>query len=291
MFKGKKTKNLKTKSIAILSVIVLSIVIMSSGIQEAWAVRISLKRVVFEGPHRTEALTLINNTNKEQIYRLDWRRYEMLQDKGLKHIEENSDSLDGIKWADSMVTFAPRRLTIPPGASRQVRMFLRRPSNLDEGEYRAHLWINTETPPEPFEPEAEGDERNIIRLSMNPGVSMPVFVRHGNLDAKVSITDSKFYKDEESGLYKVDMVVHREGNRSIYGDFDFICTSGDKDLVIKQSRGWAVYTELDHRNLQFKVEIPDENVASCQKMDVSYRSKPEDAQFKGEVMAKASLGL
>ena len=54
-----------------------------------------------------------------------------------------------------MIRYAPRRVTVPPGGSQQIRILLRRPRDLEPGEYRSHLWIVTEQAAKEFVPEAE----------------------------------------------------------------------------------------------------------------------------------------
>ena len=112
------------------------------SIKDAGAVRVSLKRIIFEGPVRSEILTLINNTGETQTYRLGWKKYKMDERNSLRALADDKD--DGsILWADKMLRFAPRRVTIPAGGSQQIRLLLRRPSDIQEAEYRSHLWIVT----------------------------------------------------------------------------------------------------------------------------------------------------
>ncbi|HBR68034.1 MAG TPA: hypothetical protein DEA55_01515, partial [Rhodospirillaceae bacterium] len=152
---------------------------------EAFAIRVSLKRVTFEDSKRSEILTIINSTEKEQTYRLGWRKYRMDEKKALRAVGEG-EKADDIQWADDMVRFAPRRVTIPAGGSQQIRLLFRRPADLKDGEYRSHLWIVSETPPESFDTKEAG--KQAVRLAVQPAISLPIFVRAGKLEAKASIT-------------------------------------------------------------------------------------------------------
>ena len=258
-------------------------------VQEAHAVRVSLKRVIFEGNKRSEVLTIINNTEKEQTYRLGWRKYRMDEKKPLQALEEGDKAAEDVLWADSMIRYAPRRVSIPPGGSQQIRLLFRRPADLQEAEYRSHLWIVTETKPEKFNTVQNGEQKQAFRLAVQPAISLPIFVRNGNLTAETSITDTKLTKSGD--LLNMSFTLHRKGNRSVYGDFDFICTDGGKETVIKQVRGISVYTEIEKRFLNFEIDLSKQETKSCNNVKVLYRADPDDPHYKGATLAEGAASL
>jgi len=269
--------------IIILTILCAAFLILN--VSDAGAVRVSLKRIIFEGPVRSEILTLINNTGETQTYRLGWKKYKMSERNSLRALPEDKD--DGsVLWADKMLRFAPRRVTIPAGSSQQIRLLLRRPSDIQEAEYRSHLWIVTETKPDKFDVQAKHGEQ-MIKLAVQPAISLPVFVRHGKLNATASISDTKLSKTPK-GL-KVNFTLNREGASSIYGDFDFVCKDGVQDAVLRQVRGISVYTEISKRYLDF--DIPLNEGESCNNVAIEYRSDPSDRQHKGATLATASASL
>lgn len=278
-------KNRKTSIFAVLflfcSIFATSALLFS---EPAHAIRVSLKRVVFEDTKRSEIITLINVTGEEQTYRLGWKKFRMDPDKSLRSINEDEPS-DDILWAEDMVRFAPRRIKVPAGGSQQIRLLLRRPSGIQDGEYRAHLWIVAEGKPEKFEAFPEGEQKQAIRLAVQPALSLPIFVRHGELSLDSSIVDPKIKNTEEGTT--VSFRLNRDGNRSVYGDFDFICTDGGKNLILHQVRGVAVYTEIDHRNLEYTLRTDPQSAKSCKSIKVLYRADPDDPTFKGAVLAEA----
>ncbi len=253
--------------------------------KDAGAVRVSLKRIIFEGSTRSEILTIINNTAETQTYRLGWRKYRMGERHSLKAVDDDAD--DGsILWADKMLRFAPRRVTIPAGGSQQVRLLLRRPADIQETEYRSHLWIVTETKPDRFNIEQDVDGQS-IRLAVQPAISLPVFVRHGNLSATASIGSPKLVKTAE-GL-NVSFTLNRQGTSSIYGDFDFTCEDAGNNSVLKQVRGISVYTEIERRFLDF--DIPLAQAQTCKNVGIEYRADPSDPDHKGATLATAAASL
>lgn len=269
--------------IIILTFLCAAFFVLSVG--DAGAVRVSMKRIIFEGSTRSEILTIINNTSETQTYRLGWKKYKMDERNSLKALDEAKD--DGsVLWADKMLRFAPRRVTIPAGGSQQIRLLLRRPADIQEAEYRSHLWIVTETKPDKFDIQAKRGEQ-MIKLAVQPAISLPVFVRHGDLDVTASIDDAKLSKSAR-GL-KLSFTLNRVGDSSVYGDFDFVCKDGARDIVLRQVRGISIYTEIDRRYLDF--DIPLNEGQTCQNMGIEYRSDPADRKHKGATLATASVSL
>ena len=258
---------------------------------EAEALKITLKRIVFEGPDRTAVLTIINNANEEQVYRLGWRDMRMTEDRSLEPVKEG-ETIPGTSSAQDMIRYAPRRIVMAPGAVQQVRLMLRKPKDLAEGEYRSHFWIQPEAQSAKFAPLKESEKNPdtpTVQIKMLTGMTLPVFVRHGNLNATASITDAQLQK--EGDKLKVSFVLHRDGNRSLYGDVDFVCTGGGKETIFRQIHGIAVYTEVSKRHLEFDGPIPEGGAAVCSTMKITYRADKEDRLFKGASLAEAAVAM
>lgn len=256
--------------------------------QDALALRVSLKRVVFEGSKRSEILTVINNSSEPETYRIEFLKFTMDEGFGALRLLEEGETVDGVKWADSMIRFAPRRVTVPPGGAQQIRLLLRRPKDIEKGEYRSHLRILKEIKPQPFEKDLPANQPN-IQLRVQPGISLPVFVRHGRLEAEANITNPKLTKIE--GGLKIAFRVNRTGERSVYGDFDFVCNDGGQQKILRTVRGLAVYTETEYRDLHFDIELSDSTAANCSVVDIIYRADPNDSQYSGRVLAQANASL
>lgn len=272
----------------LMALALMCVIFSMAGAGDANAIRVSLKRIIFQGPLRSEILTIINNTSEAQTYRLGWRKYKMDERESLKALDDDKDVGD-ILWADKMLRFAPRRVSIPAGSSQQIRILLRRPSDIQEAEYRSHLWIVTETKPEKFDLATADDNNQAIRLSVQPAISLPIFVRHGDLSATANISDAKLSKNAK-GL-NVSFTLNRTGTSSLYGDLDITCTDGGKNIVLRQVRGISVYTEINKRYLDFDIPLSAETTQSCQNVGIEYRSDPNDPKLKGMTLAKASVSI
>ena len=251
-------------------------------VKEADAVAITVKRVVFEGPKRAEVVTVINNSDKEETYRMGWRHYLMKEEKSLKGVPEDALPPE-VKPSKDMIRFSPRRFTLPPRGSQQVRMMLRTPAGLEDGEYRSHLWIRPEADVDAFRKEAEKKVKKGkvgVAIEMLAGVSMPIIVRKGNLEGSAEITNLAF-RDVGTHI-EADYTLERMGQRSVYGDVDLICNAGtSNEYLAKFLRGLAVYPEVTKRNLNMKVKyLP--NKPKCN--DIMMRYSETDG-FKGNIIS------
>jgi P pilus assembly chaperone PapD len=278
---GRESPKSRNIIIGLLPALFLAAFVLLAA-HQALALRVTMKRVIFEGPKRTEILTIINNSAEEQVYRLGWRRMSMTENSSLEFVEGDAP-IAGLMPADEMIKYAPRRIVLAPGASQQVRLMLRRPKDLAPGEYRSHLWIQPEAESIKFTPNKNTPtDKPSIQIKMLTGLTLPVFVRSGNLTAKASITEASAAASGEG--FKVKFVLNREGNRSLYGDLRVSCDG----KLAREIRGIAVYTETVKRNINFDVPMPD---SGCHQVNIKYVAPEEDVLFKGGVMAEANTSL
>lgn len=261
-------------------------------VEAAQALRITLKRVVFEGSKRAEVITIINSTDKPETYRLGWRHYRMTANTSLEALPEGAPLPADIRPSANMVRFAPRRFTIPPKSSQQVRMMLRMPKDLPDGEYRSHFWVRPEINPDDVELEVTEDQKKAgakggVTLKMLAGVTMPVIVRKGALEATASFANVT--ASESTGFVAINFSILRQGTRSIYGDIDYICNAGSgNEFKLRTSKGIAVYTELGQRN--FKVRIPKKQGQSgCGSLSLVFTEIVGFGGEKGKVLAETTI--
>lgn len=264
--------------VALLSVFGSSFLIT----KEVGAVGLTVKRVIFEGSKRAEVITVINNSDQEETYRMGWRHYVMDENKSLKAVSEGALPA-AVKPAKEMIRFSPRRFTLPARGSQQVRMMLRLPAGVADGEYRSHLWIRPEADVEAFKKEAEKGTKEGkvgVAVKMLAGVSMPIIVRKGALEGSAEIT-SLDIRDVGTHI-EANYVLERKGQRSVYGDLDLICNMGSPDEYLTQFlRGIAIYPEISRRNLMMKVKYRADK-PKCNSITMRYS---ETEGFMGDVVS------
>ena len=251
------------------------------------ALRITLKRVVFEGPKRAEVLTIINGSDKPETYRLGWRQFKMTSDKSLVALPEGDIPPEAQAVMD-MVRFSPYRFTVQPKSSQQVRMMVRIPADLPDGEYRSHFWVRPEADVDRLQKEAEervksSGARGGASLTMLAGATMPVIVRKGNLQATASIANMS--ATESGGFVTVGFSLLREGDKSLYGDIDYTCNPGIGAYNLRTTKGIAVYTELNQRNFNLRIEKrPDQ--PRCNTLAITFTQIDGFDGEKGQILAE-----
>jgi hypothetical protein len=239
--------------------------------KEAHSLRLIIKRVVFDEGKRAEVMTLINATDKEQVFRLEWRHLIMTEDKGLKEVDQQNLPPE-IKPSKDFVRFAPRRVRIPANSSQQVRLMLRMPAGVEDGEYRSHLWIRRESNVSRMRADnRSGKEREEgkfnIGVTLLPGITIPVIVRKGNLSVTTEMTNA--IARESGDKININFDILRQGERSTYGDIDLFCNPGSGGYSLRSTKGVAIYTEIDRKVFSYSIPKP-EGEAPCNEVLIRY---------------------
>ena len=201
-------------------------------------------RIVLNGSRGAE-IVLSNIGDEVATYRISVELRRMKEDGTLEDVAAANDKE---KAAQAMILYAPRRVTIAPGEPQTIRISARAPQGLADGEYRAHLLFRAVPPPRPVTAprEVKGIAFELIPIY---GVTIPVVVRMGNLQAKVGIANVQL--TSQAGKPAVALELTRAGERSVFGDVR-VFKAGIKEPIAVQ-RGVAVYTEVGSRRLVIPV--------------------------------------
>ena len=210
-------------------------------------------RIVLNGSRGAE-IVLSNIGDEVATYRISVELRRMKEDGTLEDVPAANDRE---KAAQGMILYAPRRVTIAPGEPQTIRISARAPQGLADGEYRAHLLFRAVPPPRPVTAprEVKGIAFELIPIY---GVTIPVVIRMGNLQAKVGIANVQLTSQEGKPAVALDL--NRAGDRSVFGDVR-VFKAGIKDPIAVQ-RGVAVYTEIGTRRLVIPVQPDHAGAAS-----------------------------
>ena len=202
-------------------------------------------RIVLDGRRGGEVI-LNNIGDQPATYRISVELRRMTSEGSLEDVEEPSAEE---KIARDMIVYAPRRVTLAPNQPQSVRISVRAPEGLPDGEYRVHLLFRAIPPANPVV-EQPGEEQKGLRFALIPvyGVTIPVIVRLGNLQATAGIANVRL--ENSGGQKAVALDLSRTGDRSTFGEVR-VLKPGVKDPIALQ-RAVAVYKEVGTR----KVSIP-----------------------------------
>jgi hypothetical protein len=247
-------------------------------------------RLVFEKNQRTAQIELINNGSKPATYRISLVNRRMTE---AGQFEAAETAGPGERFADGMLRFSPRQVTLEPGTAQTVRVMLRKPAELAEGEYRSHLQFEKLPDVEgsaSIENQSRGADGQGIGVVLNAlvGASVPVIVRHGTTSATVSLSRLALQKDG-AARQLLTLQFEREGSSSVYGDLSVIFTPrGGKPQTLAQVGGIAVYTPNRVRQAALPLDVPAGMALAHGTLEVSYRERPEAG---GKLLAQANLEL
>jgi hypothetical protein len=237
-------------------------------------------RVVLDGSRGTEVV-LNNIGSAPATYRISLELKRMTPQGGLDEIEE-ADANAAERAALDMISFSPRRVTLPPNQPQVIRLGVRAPEGLPAGEYRAHMLFRAVPDTVAATDRASGSAGSGVSVALTPiyGITIPIIVRVGDLTASATIGKAWIEPGEEQPLFAFDLA--RTGNRSVYGDIEVTRPGLPEPLFI--ARGIAVYPEIAGRKVA--IPVPPE-VAAALKGPVRIRYS-EDRELGGGTIAEAS---
>jgi len=236
-----------TRSIATAALIAAPLVSFSSPAQAGIGdLLVAPTRIVLDG--RKGAEVVLNNIGDEPaVYRVSVEFRRMTPDGGLDDVTEPTAA---DKAAEDMIIYAPRRVTLAPHEPQAIRIAARPSQGLPDGEYRVHLLFRAIPPATPVVQAAAAEPVKGLRFELTPvyGVTIPVIVRLGNLQATAGIAN--VHLDKKDGNPVVALDLSRQGTRSTFGEVR-VLKPGVKD-PIALAKAVAVYTEINSR----KVTVP-----------------------------------
>jgi P pilus assembly chaperone PapD len=213
-------------------------------------------RIVFEGSRGTEVI-LNNIGSEEATYRISLELRRMNKEGELEEISE-ADATANEKLALSLIRYAPKRVTLTPDQPQSIRVGLQPEpmAALIDGEYRVHMLFRAipkaEAPRSPDE-KAEGVQ---IKITPIYGVTIPLIIRKGKLNAQAAIANPRLIQDNGRSVLAFDMT--RQGEKSVYGNV--IISKPGVSEPLWTSKGIAIYPETDAR----KVNLPVSEAAAAQ---------------------------
>jgi P pilus assembly chaperone PapD len=212
-------------------------------------------RLVLDG--RKGAEIILNNIGDEPAtYRVSVEFRRMTEAGDLVDVTTPTDA---DKKAEDMIVYAPRKVMLAPHEPQAIRIAARPSQGLPDGEYRVHMLFRAIPPAIPVVQTA-GDQPKGVQFKLTPvyGVTIPVIVRLGNLEATAGIAN--VHLETKDGSAAIGLDVMRQGSRSTYGEIR-VLKAGVKNPIAIQ-KGVAVYTEVGKRHVSVPIPASFRSAAS-----------------------------
>ena len=233
----------RTKSILAASLAAASFLAFpSTAVAGVGDLLVAPTRVVLDG--RRGAEVILNNIGDEPAtYRVSVEFRRMTEKGELVTVSTPSDA---DKKAEDMIVYAPRKVVLAPHEPQAIRIAARPPEGLPDGEYRVHILFRAIPPATPLVPPA-GEQPKGVQFKLTPiyGVTIPVIVRLGNLQATAAIANVRLEQNGQSPAVGFDIM--RQGSRSTFGEVRVLKAGLKQPLA--DMKGVAVYTEVGKRHV------------------------------------------
>jgi len=129
-----------------------------------------------------------------------------------------------------------------------------------------------------------------MSVSITPvfGISIPVIIRVGNLDYKMSLSDAALTTVDDT-TSNLSFSINRSGNRSSYGNLkaEFVPAVG-KSYIVGMANGVGVYTDLSTRKFSMFIRNRAEQRLKNGKLVITYSNPREDGEAE---LAKTELRI
>lgn len=204
-------------------------------------------RVSLAHGERSTDVTLINTSQVTNTYRLEW--VEKRAKEGGGYYDLTEEQAAGFPTASQMIRFSPRQVTLAPNERQTVRLAVRRPSDLVEGEYRSHLMFRA-LPPQrnPDSPGRADGASTAINIVLS--FAIPVVVRQGLPDYNLDMSGAQIAFSPASQQGQVAVNLTRSGKHSTVGDVEAYWTpNGGSERLIAKVGEYSLWPELNQNTV------------------------------------------
>jgi hypothetical protein len=208
-----------------------------------WSVSISPMAVYLSDRDRTGLMTLYNPGTRPEEIRIGFAfGYPRSDEHGNVTVQLTDTAAAGEPSAVSWLTAFPRRVVLQPGQKQVVRVMVRAPAQLPDGEYWARALIHSTGGEAPIE-DRSGDVG--VQIDVETVVVVAVNFRHGDVHTGLDLTDASVTTVGDSVVTTVD--VRRTGNAAFLGRILVDLLDARGQVIGSSDQVLAVYHDIRRR--------------------------------------------
>lgn len=214
----------------------------------AGAVAVSPLAVYLDSGNRTGAMTLFNPGDRPEEIEIDFAfGYPESDAEGnvaLTIVEEpGADEPNAVEWLRAF----PRRLVLEPGQRQVVRIMIRPPAGISDGEYWARALIRARG----GQPAVELRGDVAVHVDVETVVVAAVNYRHGDVSTGVEVTGAEAGRDGDRVVGLIDL--SRAGNTAFLGRLLAELVDSRGRVVAATEDVLAVYRTIRRR---VEIDVP-----------------------------------
>ncbi|WOT05606.1 fimbrial biogenesis chaperone [Shewanella youngdeokensis] len=238
---------------------------------------VSPTRLAFEGRERSHEIVLINTSTEVRTYRLKWVEKMAMPTGGYREL--SAQEAMTYNSASEMIRFSPKQVTLKPKERQVVRLGLRRPKGLADGEYRSHLKFEAL----PLKRDNNDSGEMSIRLDVLLSYSLPIVVRQGEVTHHIEIASKTLAFDSHTGKTQLSVNLSRSGQYSTTGSLTAFWQDGSNaEKVVARLNNVNIYPELS-QTTQVMAWIEKDFRPASGTLRIVYEGKQE---FNGQIFAE-----
>lgn len=249
--------------------------------------------ILFISPHRVDIppdgrIEELNVANKSDVP----RRYDLQIINQVMTENGTTERRDTFEYsAEKMLKFTPKRFTLEPGQRQVIRVMVRRPKDLADGDYHSHLLFR-EVPLRNQERDTGADgsgQKASFEIQALYGVAVPVVVQHGTVSSEMGIVTTELVRDER-GNPALGVVFSRSGNGEAAALLSIVHRLPGKEDVPVVTEQWVrIYREVDQIRRLVGFTPPEGHRLSGGTLALTLTKDPRTPQAK--VIATAEIPL
>lgn len=243
---------------------------------------ISPTRVVFSERDRAQEIVLINSGKKPTTYRLEWQQKKALPGGGYANLTQEDTA--SFPTASQMMRFSPSQVRLQPGERQIIKLALRKPKDLKDGEYRSHLLFRALPGTQDDKSKAGG---MTMTLNLHMSYSLPVTVRQGKLDTSISFAGYDFSYDKNNNNGRLSVTLNQAGMNSSFGNIlaYWAPLTGGAEQMIARVNAYSVYPELSQSQVNL-VWLDKDFIPSDGRFTLVYEGTGE---YRGQIFSKKTF--
>ncbi len=196
---------------------------------------ISPHRAVIASGDRTTEVTVANQSDYKRRYEITLIDSVMTEAGATKRVDTFEYS------AKRMLRYVPRSVELEPGERQTVRVMVRRPRDLADGDYHSHMLFREQQVEEPAK-QKDGEEKQFsFEVGARYGVAIPVIVQAGTVESDLSF--GTIEPQAEPKAIKVEF--KRSGNAEANGFLRIFKETAAGEEAASSPMWVRIYREVD----------------------------------------------
>ncbi len=214
-------------------------------------------QIVFKDREKNTEITLVNTSKDTNTYKIMWEQLEQVEGAG-GYIPVTDEARKTRTDLEDFAVFTPRQITLKPNEKQIVRIAIRKPKDLPDGEYKSHIRFaivpNLNLTPD-TDKKPSKDEIG-IGAKVLTSYSVPVVYRSGVYDTKVEIGAPTLSKSPKTSDILINTNVKRSGLSGVIGLITVYYKPNDgKEIQLGSLGNASIYSEITSRDFTIPTGI------------------------------------